>query len=213
MFSIQHCLHESARVVRMFAFALVALAIVGTANAWTANTSTPPSNDAPAPIHVGAAAQTKAGSLEVGTGSNGTLTIGNNTDGNVLIGSGTVIADTFCLGTSCINSWPTGSGSGGSGSMRVQSGEVDLPKSQGNNTTVTKTVTLSGFSAPPHVIISPLSWESKTWCTDAKDFKPIFTIRVQNVTATSLTIFADQKQGECDEVTAVTKVSYLAIGN
>lgn len=54
--------------------------------AWTGPTATPPNGNVPAPINVGSVNQVKSGG----------------------IGATSVVADRFCLGSSCITSWPSG---------------------------------------------------------------------------------------------------------
>lgn len=78
----------------------LSVAIVGIAlglalqfvRAWTEPSAAPPGGNLGAPINTSAAAQTKAGGITAGTLTAATVT-------------GTT---QFCLGTSCITSWPSG---------------------------------------------------------------------------------------------------------
>lgn len=65
--------------------------------AWTEPTAAPPGGNVGAPINTSGNAQTKAGGLTAGTLTAATVT-------------GTT---QFCLGTSCITSWPSGGSGGG----------------------------------------------------------------------------------------------------
>lgn len=90
------------------------------AKAWTEPTSAPPAGNVAAPITTGSSSQYKNAGLAV----NGVFRSYSNGifDGNVGIGTtsptkkldviGTAKANEFCLGASCITSWPSGSGGG-----------------------------------------------------------------------------------------------------
>lgn len=91
---------------------------------WTAPPSTPPTcpTSTPgcnAPLHIGADAQTKLGGVVLGSGLPGTgmalyvptgrVGIGNSSPTQKLDVTGYIKASTgFCIGSSCITSWPSG---------------------------------------------------------------------------------------------------------
>lgn len=72
---------QVAMIVGLFAVAQFAAAT------WSGPTATPPGGNVPAPLNVGTVNQVKSGG----------------------IGATSVVADRFCLGASCITSWPSGS--------------------------------------------------------------------------------------------------------
>ncbi len=70
--------------------------------AWTAPTTTPPGGNTSAPINTSATLQQKSGALTVAGFVADFVTVG------VTPTAGAISAPKFCLGTSCITSWPTG---------------------------------------------------------------------------------------------------------
>jgi len=66
--------------------------------AWTGPIATAPNGNTPTPINVGATSQVKSGGLWLGS---------LGTDGGAIFG-GSVTSPQFCLGASCVTSWPPG---------------------------------------------------------------------------------------------------------
>jgi len=93
--------------------------------AWTEPISSPPGGNVSAPLNVGPTGQIKSGGLILNTGgaqiglivATGSVGIGTTTpQGKLDVVGGFVRSDTgFCIGTSCITSWPGGGGVSGSG--------------------------------------------------------------------------------------------------
>lgn len=94
--------------------------------AWAPPTSAPPAGNVSAPLNTGNTGQTKSGGLILNTGGavngliidKGKVGIGTISPANLLdVIGGSIMSDTgFCIGTSCITSWPAG---GGSSILRV----------------------------------------------------------------------------------------------
>lgn len=80
--------------------------------AWTGPTAQPPNNNTPTPINVSATNQIKTGGLWVGSlGVDGGATIGTQ-----------ITSPKYCIGTSCITSWPIDTTGGGGGITSLSAG-------------------------------------------------------------------------------------------
>src|SRR3990167_6365008 len=86
------------RYIKILALAL-ALSLGATlVYAWTGPTATAPSGNTATPINTSATSQVKSGGLWLGS---------LGTDGGAIFG-GSVTSPQFCLGASCVSSWPPG---------------------------------------------------------------------------------------------------------
>lgn len=72
--------------------------------AWTGPTATPPNENTSAPINVSATSQVKSGGLGVTNLIADSVTIGATTN------TSAITSPKFCIGSSCITTWPSGSG-------------------------------------------------------------------------------------------------------
>ena len=73
--------------------------------AWTAPTGVAPANNVLPPINEGTGIQVKNGGLGVTNFVANSIVVGSTTNANA------ITSPKFCIGTSCITSWPTGSSS------------------------------------------------------------------------------------------------------
>lgn len=82
----------------MYSFVVCAalLLFAAAASAWTSPAQTAPGGNTVGPLTTTATAQTKTGSLTIGSGAS-----------TVVIVNGGVAANNFCLGAICINEWDT----------------------------------------------------------------------------------------------------------
>lgn len=101
-------------------------------SAWTNPTVAPPNGNASAPVNVGATAQVKGGGLGVTAFTADGITVSSSSTTGVT-------SPKFCIGTSCITTWPSGgTGSGTANYLTKWTGTTSLGNSlmQDNGTSV-----------------------------------------------------------------------------
>jgi hypothetical protein len=104
---------ESVRqIIIGVVLSFVLVAGVSYVYAWTGPTAQPPNNNTPTPINVSATNQIKTGGLWVGS---------LGVDGGVTVGT-VVTSPRYCIGTSCITSWPIDTTGGGGGITSLSAG-------------------------------------------------------------------------------------------
>jgi hypothetical protein len=109
---------KNFKYISLVVIALFFSALLTNAQVWAPPTQTPPSGNTYPPLNEGSSAQLKAGGLWIATGSvtnglivqNGNVGIGVISPTQKLDVAGNIKSSTgFCIGGSCISSWPGGS--------------------------------------------------------------------------------------------------------
>ncbi|MDP1625412.1 MAG: hypothetical protein Q8L64_06695 [bacterium] len=155
---------------------------------WTGPTQAPPGGNVASPINISATSQTKAGGILLNTNGaayglivqNGNVGIGAMTPSKKLEVSGGVKASEYCLGESCVTSWPDQSSLG----IAVRSGRIVCTN---KTTTCTETVTFASgsFTSTPHILVSPVNYSYRNYCrSDDFDLK----ISVTSKSASGFTV-------------------------
>ena len=90
--------------IKILILAIVLSIGVSYVYAWTGPASAPPEGNTPVPINVGATTQVKIGGLGVTNLIADSVTVGATAN------TSAITAPKFCIGTSCITVWPSGSG-------------------------------------------------------------------------------------------------------
>ena len=105
---------------------IVLFTVIHYISAWTAPTGVAPANNVLPPINEGTGIQVKNGGLGVTNFVANSIVVGSTTNANA------ITSPKFCIGTSCITSWPTGSSSTSTGG-----GWVNVPLTDTSNFDVT----------------------------------------------------------------------------
>lgn len=141
-------MHKIINTAKVIALALVLSFGLSYVYAWTAPTATPPGGNVAAPINTSLTTQTKAGDFTLRTLMPNTIAIG------LPINANAITAPKFCIGASCITTWPAAGGTGSVRSLSQSTGIILTP----NPITTTGTITnsgVTGLTAGIGVILSP----------------------------------------------------------